>query len=155
MTDFINLNKEESYFQPTNTHLDVHVQLRKMTPDFDLADNWTYKLKIFCSVPVLLFRPESNNCNILIHLNHVLLTKLNATFWLTAKKLTFMLFISDASLSREVVCVKKLQLSIQESDLVRTACKSQYGLSNQDVENLVDIIYQLNVTNIWPSEMDV
>ncbi|KAA6438498.1 hypothetical protein FEM33_17580 [Dyadobacter flavalbus] len=154
MRDFANFDKEESYFQPTRTHLDVHVKLRKTTPELAASQNWTYRLKIFCSVPVLLFSPENGGCNTLIHLNHVLLTHLNATCWLKAEKLTFMLFISDASIRKEVVCVKAIQLSVQDSARVRKACKSQNGLSYHQVESLVDIIYQLNITEIWPPEMD-
>ncbi|TLU96073.1 hypothetical protein [Dyadobacter sediminis] len=154
MRDFANFDKQESYFQPNQTHLDVHVKLRETAPELAASHKWTYKLKIFCSVPVLLFRPENNNCNTLIHLNHVLLTKLNATCWLKAEKLTFMLFISDASVKRGVVCVKAIQLSIEDSKLVRKACRSQQGLSYHQVENLVDIIYQLNITDIWPSDGD-
>jgi hypothetical protein len=152
MRDFANINKQESYFQPTLTHLDVHVKLRETAHDLSSSGNWTYKLKIFCSVPIILFRPENQDCNILIHLNQVLLTKLNATSWLQAENLTFMLFLSDASSNKEVICVKAMQLSVQDSKYVRKACRDQHGLSYHQIENLIDIIYQLKVSSVWPPD---
>jgi len=150
MNDFANFNREKSYFRPYDTHLDVYVSMSEMSGLSKGTGNWSYKLKIFCGIPVILFQCESKGCNILIHLNYPLLHKLSATSWLGQQQLTFMLLLSDSSQSDHVVCAKTLKLNKADSTKIRMACVKQYGLSYSSVENIVDVIYQQNIKNIWP-----
>ncbi|CAG5074618.1 hypothetical protein DYBT9623_05305 [Dyadobacter sp. CECT 9623] len=61
-----------------------------------------------------------------------------------------MLIISDVSDSDNVVGAKTICLSKRDSDRIRAAVSRQKQLSYQNIEDLVDIIYQLDIKNIWP-----
>ena len=78
--------------------------------------------------------------------------KLNATSWLKSDCLTLMFFLSDTSVSKNVVCAKTIQLSKADSDSIRNACSKQNTLSSQTIEDLVSVIYEQDVENIWPIE---
>jgi hypothetical protein len=152
-TDFSNVIKEKSYLRPSNTHLDFFVSLKKINKVRYLFDSlWTYQVKIFCSVPILVFRCPQQGCSILIHLNIHLLEGTETTPWLDADKLTFMLIISDASKSNYVAGAKIIKISQGDTMLIRIACLKQRSLSCQGVENLVNNFYQMNFNNIWPGE---
>lgn len=151
MNDFGNFDRQQSYFRPFKTHLDVYARLKKVDLKAMATGNWSYKIKVFCSVPIILFQCECSGCNILMHLNMPLLKKLSATSWLDPRRLTFMLLISDASRSNEVIGAKSIKISQAESDNIRAACQSQHTLSYAQIEDLVDIIYQLEIENIWQS----
>lgn len=150
MIDFANFEREKCYFRPYTTHMDVFVSLRHIPTPAANSEKWTYKLKTFCSTPIVLFQCKTLDCNILLHLNYPELVKLNATSWLKSECLTFMLFLSDTSVSKNVACAKTIQLSRVDSDCIRKACSKQNTLSSQTIEDLVGIIYEQDVENIWP-----
>ncbi|WP_157504958.1 hypothetical protein [Dyadobacter beijingensis] len=151
MTDFANFNRRQSYFRPYQTHLDVYARLKKVDLKAMATGKWSYKFKIFCFIPIILFQCECVGCNILIHLNMPLLRKLSATSWLDTRQLTFMLLISDASRDNEVLGAQTIKISQADSDTIRSACKSQRTFSSMQIEDLVDIIYQLEIGSIWQS----
>jgi hypothetical protein len=148
--DFANFDRKTSYFKPYKSHLDVYVSLRKIDDPIEAMDVWTYKVKIFCEIPIILFQCKNKGCNILLHLNYPLLISLNATSWLEADHLTFMLFLSEKTEFNDVVCAKTIQLSKSESSCIRKACSKQDSLTYQSIENLVDIVYEQDIENIWP-----
>jgi hypothetical protein len=150
MTDFANFDRQESYFRPYKSHLDVFARLRRVNLKEMAHGEWSYKLKIFCTVPLILFQCECTGCNILMHLNMPLLQKLTATSWLEAEHLTFMLLVSDASRSNEIICGKTMRLTKLDSDVIRGACSQQRTLTSMQVEDLVGILYQLEIKQIWP-----
>lgn len=152
MKDFANFDRQQSYFRPYQTHLDVYVRLKEVSLKAVLNSVWTYKIKIFCSVPVILFQCELAGCNVLMHINMPALAKLSATSWLQTKRLTFMLLISDASQGGQVIGAKTIRLSHADSALIRRACQNQRAVSSMQIEHLVDILYQLDIDNIWQSQ---
>lgn len=153
MADFSNLNKEHSYLRPSDAHLDFFVSFKRIKDAPSMFGSvWTYRVKIFCSVPILVFRCQQLGCNILVHLNIQLLQAVDPTHWLDADHLTFMLIISDASKSDQVAGAKIIKISKADSALIRSACLRQNQLSSRTVENLADFIYQLDIKNIWPQQ---
>ncbi|GGC14172.1 hypothetical protein [Dyadobacter sediminis] len=62
-----------------------------------------------------------------------------------------MLIISNASESIHVAGAKTIRLSKTDSDSVRAAFLKQKNLSYQTIKDLVDIVYQLDIENIWPN----
>jgi hypothetical protein len=150
MINFATFEREKWYFRPSTTHMDVFVSLKNIPHPAMDSHTWTYKLKTFCSIPVILFQCKSMDCNILVHLNYPGLVNLNATSWLKADCSTFMLFLSDTSVSKNVVCAKTIQLCRADSDRIRNACSNQNTLSSQTIENLVGVIYEQGAENIWP-----
>lgn len=150
MADFLNFDRHLSYYRPYESHLDVFISFKKVDLKLMAYAGWNYKVKVFCSVPIILFQCKCDGCNILMHLNMPAMEKVKATSWLKAEKLTFLLFISDASCSKHVVWAKNIQLSKADSDKIRSACYHQRTLSYNQVENLVDPIYHLEIDNIWP-----
>ena len=154
MNDFLNFERKKCHFHPYVTHLDVFVGLRKINIPVTNREKWTYKLKMFCLIPILLFQCKSMGSNILLHLNYPELIKLNATSWLESDCLTFMIFLSDTSISNDVVCAKTMQLSKSESNRIREACSKQSSLGYQTIEDLVDIIYEQDIKNIWSEDPD-
>lgn len=151
MNEYSNIIREQTYFRPSNVHLDVFVSfqaIKLLNPVSD--DQWQYKMKIFCSVPVISFNCKSMGCSILIHLNYQYFKNLNLLSWLKEEHITFMLLISDASLDNHIVGAKTLRLSRKDSDRVRSACLKQAKLSYQSIEDAVDFLYELDIENIWP-----
>lgn len=151
MKDFANFDRQKSYLSPHYAHIDVHVRFRKVDLRSMTYGEWSYKIKLFCSVPIILFQCQCDGCNILMHLNVPALKQLNATSWLKNSNLTFLLLISDASRANQVVWAKKVQLSKTESDKIRHACQQQRTLSYNQIEDLVGPFYQLSIDRIWPS----
>lgn len=153
MVDFANFDRQESYFRPCQSHLDVFARFRWVDTSSINDGQWSYKIKIFCSVPVILFQCKPSACNILMHLNMPLLRKLGATSWLNTDQLTFMLLLSDGSRAKKVVFGKTIRIAKADSDVIRKACRKQHLLTSTQIENMIDILYQLEISNIWPGDI--
>lgn len=148
MADFSNVNRAKSFLRPSYGQIDLFIAFNSIENIKSMfAGKWTYKVKIFCSIPIVVFKCPGMDCNILLHLN---LHALGSGCWLENDRLTFMLIISDVSDSNNVVGAKTICLSKRDSDRIRAAVSKQKNLSYQSIEDLVDIIYQLDIENIWP-----
>lgn len=149
MTDFSSVDRSKSFLRPSHEHIDLFIAFNSIENAQSMsAGKWTYKIKIFCSIPLVVFRCPGKDCNIMLHLNH---HALGSGRWLDKEHLTFMLIISDASKSNHVVGARTIRLSKTDSDAVRAAVSKQKNLSYQTIEDLVDIVYQLDIKNIWPN----
>ena len=82
-----------------------------------------------------------------------LLRKLGATSWLNTDQLTFMLLLSDGSRAKKVVFGKTIRIAKADSDVIRKACRKQHLLTSTQIENMIDILYQLEISNIWPGDI--
>lgn len=149
MKDFSNFDRQESHFRPFDTHLDVFARFKEVEARPTIQEGWIYRLKTFCSVPIILFQCPYKGCNILMHLNIHLLDRLNATAWLHSRRLTFMIFLSDASKANQVVCAKTIRFSELDSDKIRSACHRQRRLSYHQIEGIIDLVYQSEIDQIW------
>ncbi len=70
MTDFSNVNRTKSFLRPSHEHVDLYITFNSIENVKSMfAGKWTYKMKIFCSIPLVVFRCPVKECNIMLHLN--------------------------------------------------------------------------------------
>lgn len=63
-----------------------------------------------------------------------------------------MLLISDRSRDNEVIGAQTIWINQAETNIIRQACQQQCKMTYDQIEYLVDLLYQLDIDNIWPND---
>lgn len=144
MKDFANFESYKSFFVPSRTHLNVYSCFDRIDPTLMADGDWSYKVKIFCSVPIIIFR--CNQYHIIMHLNMPFLQQMKACSWLEAQHLTFRLSILDAWQDHKIIHTRGMSFAAIDSERIRLACRQQCLFSCTQIEDIVSIIYQSDIS---------